>query len=164
MKLVQAQEQVNFRLILATAYFCMYRLGIAAASSVRLQKTWCVAKPSSDKATLIANLNYACSQVDCSVLQRRGACFDPDILISHASIAMNLYYQAMGRNRWNCYFDNSALVVTTDPSESPPSSELIASRDVRIKMALHFSSCRFWQLRVRLKSGPKISYAIQHPS
>nr|XP_018680485.1 PREDICTED: major pollen allergen Ole e 10-like [Musa acuminata subsp. malaccensis] len=92
-----------------------------AGGSVKLvqaqeQKTWCVAKPSSDKATLIANLDYACSQVDCSVLQRKGACFDPDILISHASIAMNLYYRAMGRNRWNCYFDNSALVVTTDPS------------------------------------------------
>ncbi|RWW71852.1 hypothetical protein BHE74_00020367, partial [Ensete ventricosum] len=94
-------------------------VGIAAASSVRLQKTWCVAKPSSDEATLFANLNYACSLVDCSVLQRRHACFDPNTLISHASIAMNLYYQAMGRHGWDCYFDNSALVVTTDPSESP---------------------------------------------
>ncbi|KAJ8497910.1 hypothetical protein OPV22_008462 [Ensete ventricosum] len=80
------------------------------------QKTWCVAKPSSDEATLFANLNYACSLVDCSVLQRRHACFDPNTLISHASIAMNLYYQAMGRHGWDCYFDNSALVVTTDPS------------------------------------------------
>ncbi|CAL9072137.1 unnamed protein product, partial [Musa textilis] len=115
-RLAQAQEQVNFRLITATVCYRMHYLGIAAAASVRLQKTWCVAKPSSDKATLIANLNYACSQVDCSVLQRRGACFDPDTLISHASIAMNLYYQAMGRNRWNCYFDDSALVVATDPS------------------------------------------------
>ncbi|XP_009406277.2 glucan endo-1,3-beta-D-glucosidase isoform X1 [Musa acuminata AAA Group] len=80
------------------------------------QKTWCVAKPSSDEATLTANLNYACSQVDCSILQRGCGCFYPDNLISHASIAMNLYYQSRGRNYWNCYFKNSALVVTTDPS------------------------------------------------
>ncbi|KAK1298724.1 hypothetical protein QJS10_CPB14g00519 [Acorus calamus] len=33
--------------------------------SVQAEKTWCVAKPSSDDATLLANINYACSQVDC---------------------------------------------------------------------------------------------------
>ncbi|KAL0306629.1 UNVERIFIED_CONTAM: hypothetical protein Sradi_6080200 [Sesamum radiatum] len=40
----------------------------------------------------------------------------PDNLINHASIAMNLYYQAKGRNHWNCYFKNSGLMVVTDPS------------------------------------------------
>ncbi|XP_072959382.1 major pollen allergen Ole e 10-like [Typha angustifolia] len=83
---------------------------------VQAQKTWCVAKPSSDDATLLANLNYACSQVDCSVLQKGCPCFYPDNLISHASIAMNLYYQSRGRNFWNCYFKNSGLIVLTDPS------------------------------------------------
>ncbi|KAJ8484038.1 hypothetical protein OPV22_016523 [Ensete ventricosum] len=87
-----------------------------AQAQAQGQKTWCVAKPSSDEATLTANLNYACSQVDCSILQRGCGCFYPDNLISHASIAMNLYYQSRGRNYWNCYFKNSALVVTTDPS------------------------------------------------
>ncbi|RZS02883.1 hypothetical protein BHM03_00032989, partial [Ensete ventricosum] len=82
-----------------------------------LQKTWCVAKPSSDEATLLGNINYACSQVDCSVLQRGRACFYPDNLMSHASIAMNLYYQSRGRNPWNCFFKNSGLLVATDPSE-----------------------------------------------
>ncbi|XP_064943076.1 glucan endo-1,3-beta-D-glucosidase isoform X1 [Musa acuminata AAA Group] len=81
-----------------------------------LQKTWCVAKPSSDEATLLGNINYACSQVDCSVLQRGRTCFYPDNLMSHASIAMNLYYQSRGRNPWNCFFKNSGLVVATDPS------------------------------------------------
>ncbi|KAM0938172.1 putative carbohydrate-binding X8 domain-containing protein, plant [Dioscorea sansibarensis] len=83
---------------------------------VQGEKTWCVAKPSADDATLLANLNYACSQVDCSVLQQSCSCFYPDILISHASIAMNLYYQSNGRNYWNCYFNNSAIIVITDPS------------------------------------------------
>ncbi|KAG6506442.1 glucan endo-1,3-beta-D-glucosidase-like [Zingiber officinale] len=83
---------------------------------VRAQKTWCVAKPSSDEATLLANINYACSQVDCTELQRGRPCFYPDSLISHASVAMNLYYQSRGRNPWNCFFKNTALVVATDPS------------------------------------------------
>ncbi|XP_020105788.1 major pollen allergen Ole e 10-like isoform X2 [Ananas comosus] len=83
---------------------------------VQGQRTYCVAKPSTDEATLAANLNYACSQVDCGVLQRGGPCFYPDSLISHASVAMNLYYQSRGRNAWNCYFRSSGLIVTTDPS------------------------------------------------
>lgn len=83
-----------------------------------MQKTWCVAKPSSDEATLRANINYACSQVDCNSILKDGCpCFLPHLLINHASIAMNLYYQSRGRNHWNCYFGNSALVVTTDPSK-----------------------------------------------
>ncbi|PKA55580.1 Glucan endo-1,3-beta-D-glucosidase [Apostasia shenzhenica] len=80
------------------------------------QKTWCVAKPSSDDSALENNINFACSQVDCSILQSGYPCFNPDKLISHASVAMNLYYQAKGRNYWNCYFSDSALTVTTDPS------------------------------------------------
>ncbi|XP_073110454.1 major pollen allergen Ole e 10 isoform X1 [Elaeis guineensis] len=92
---------------------------LLAGETVQLvqgQKTWCVAKPSSDDATLLANINYACSQVDCSIIQRGCPCFFPDNLISHASIAMNLYYQCRGRNNWNCHFKNSGLVTTTDPS------------------------------------------------
>ncbi|XP_059302151.1 glucan endo-1,3-beta-D-glucosidase-like [Lycium ferocissimum] len=81
-----------------------------------LQKTWCVAKPSSDEKTLKENINYACSQVDCRILQKGCTCSLPDNLMNHASIAMNLYYQAKGRNHWNCHFGNSALVVCTDPS------------------------------------------------
>ncbi|WOL14496.1 glucan endo-1,3-beta-D-glucosidase-like isoform X1 [Canna indica] len=105
-----------------SAITCALLLSLAPGGIIDLvqaqgqQKTWCVAKPSSDEATLIANLNYACSQVDCGVLQRGCACFYPDNLMSHASIAMNLYYQSRGRNYWNCYFKNTALIVTTDPS------------------------------------------------
>uniref|UniRef100_U5FZT0 X8 domain-containing protein n=2 Tax=Populus trichocarpa TaxID=3694 RepID=U5FZT0_POPTR len=82
------------------------------------QRTWCVAKPSSDQATLLANINYACSHVDCQILQKGYPCFSPDSLISHASIAMNLYYQRKGRNHWNCDFRDSGLIVKTDPSYS----------------------------------------------
>ncbi|XP_062093232.1 major pollen allergen Ole e 10 isoform X2 [Humulus lupulus] len=82
------------------------------------QKTWCVAKASSEAAVLLANIDYACSQsgVDCSIMEKGCPCSSPDTLINRASIAMNLYYQANGRNHWNCHFRNSALVVITDPS------------------------------------------------
>ncbi|CAN6451673.1 unnamed protein product [Victoria cruziana] len=82
------------------------------------QKTWCVAKPSSDDETLRRNFNFSCSQshVNCGVLAKGGACFYPDNLINHASVAMNIYYSASGRNAWNCYFGGSALITTIDPS------------------------------------------------
>ncbi|KAG4204469.1 hypothetical protein ERO13_A04G046100v2 [Gossypium hirsutum] len=80
------------------------------------QKTWCIAKPSSDQATLLTNINYACSKVDCQIIQKGCPCFNPDNLINHASIAMNLYYQSMGRNVWNCDFKGSGLIVISDPS------------------------------------------------
>ncbi|KAF3431928.1 hypothetical protein FNV43_RR26664 [Rhamnella rubrinervis] len=80
------------------------------------QKTWCVAKPSSDQATLLANINYACSQVDCRVMQK--GCPSPATLINRASVAMNLYYQSRGRNHWNCDFRSPVLIVMSDPSKS----------------------------------------------
>ncbi|XP_074319228.1 major pollen allergen Ole e 10 isoform X2 [Silene latifolia] len=80
------------------------------------QKTWCIAKPSSDQATLLQNIDYACSQVDCSVLHKGCPCFSPDNLMNHASIAMNLYYSAKGANQWNCDFRGSGLIVITNPS------------------------------------------------
>ena len=81
------------------------------------QRTWCIAKPSSDEATLLANINYACSQVDCRVMQKGCPCFSPDNLINHASIAMNLYFRSKGCNLWNCDFRGSGLLVITDPSK-----------------------------------------------
>lgn len=83
-----------------------------------MQKTWCVAKPSSDQATLQANINYACEHVDCSLIKKGCPCFAPDSLINHASVVMNFYYQCKGRNQWNCHFGGSGLVTITDPSKS----------------------------------------------
>ncbi|KAG2313584.1 hypothetical protein Bca52824_025141 [Brassica carinata] len=82
---------------------------------LRPTKTWCVAKPSSDQAPLLDNINYACSHVDCRLLSSGHPCYSPSNLINHASIAMSLYYQANGRNYWNCNFNNSGLVVILIP-------------------------------------------------
>ncbi|PWA34278.1 carbohydrate-binding X8 domain superfamily protein [Artemisia annua] len=91
-------------------------LSVGTFRVVNAQKTWCVAKPSASQATLLENINFACSKVDCSCLQKGGACYTPDNLINHASIAMNSYYQSQGRNVWNCNFKNSGLLTISDPS------------------------------------------------
>ncbi|XP_049413398.1 glucan endo-1,3-beta-glucosidase-like [Solanum stenotomum] len=80
------------------------------------QKTWCVARPSSDEMALEQNIVFAYKYVNCNIFNEGGPCFSPDNSMNHASIAMNLYYQSKGRNFWNCNFGNSGLVVLTDPS------------------------------------------------
>lgn len=94
-------------------------LCFTSGTTVRLaeaQKTWCVAKPSADEKALIANINYACGNVSCSVIQPGGPCYKPDNPVSHAAVAMNLYYATYGRHPWNCDFQKSALIVQSDPS------------------------------------------------
>ncbi|KAJ9690943.1 hypothetical protein PVL29_013210 [Vitis rotundifolia] len=80
------------------------------------QKTWCVAKPSSTYEELKANIDFACSHVSCDSIRDGCPCSTPYTPINHASVVMNLYYQQMGRNQWNCDFRNSGLIAVTDPS------------------------------------------------
>ncbi|RLN39512.1 hypothetical protein C2845_PM01G30460 [Panicum miliaceum] len=107
-----AQSPASLLLVsMGLVLLCITSAGVANA-----QKTWCVAKPSASNQVLLLNLNYACSQVSCAVIQKGGPCYYPDNLVSRAAVAMNLYYAANGRHPWNCYFNNSALVVRSDPS------------------------------------------------
>ncbi|CAM0880670.1 unnamed protein product [Alopecurus aequalis] len=80
------------------------------------QKTWCVAKPSADEKALQVNINYVCANLSCSMIQPGGPCYKPDTMVSHASVAMNLYYAYNGRHSWNCFFGNSGVIVQSDPS------------------------------------------------
>ncbi|CAI9088903.1 OLC1v1023357C1 [Oldenlandia corymbosa var. corymbosa] len=81
---------------------------------------WCVAKPSSEEILLKNNVDYACTQpnVNCDpVLGMGGPCFYPNTAINHASVAMNLYYQAykfLGPSA--CDFGQSGLLSIKDPS------------------------------------------------
>jgi len=106
-----AQSPASLLLFSMGLVLLCFTSGVADA-----QKTWCVAKPSASNQVLLLNLNYACSQVSCAVIQKGGPCYYPDNLVSRAAVAMNLYYAANGRHPWNCYFNNSALVVRSDPS------------------------------------------------
>ncbi|KAJ1688332.1 hypothetical protein LUZ63_019722 [Rhynchospora breviuscula] len=74
---------------------CLICGGSMVVRSQSDQKTWCV---------------------DCTIFQEGYSCFYPNNNISHASIAMNLYFQSRGRNNWNCDFSSSGLIVSTDPS------------------------------------------------
>ncbi|KAL0321961.1 UNVERIFIED_CONTAM: Glucan endo-1,3-beta-glucosidase [Sesamum calycinum] len=89
----------------------------AVAPPTTTGKKWCVPKADASDAALQANLDYACGQgIDCKPIQPGGACFTPETVRSHASFAMNSYYQAKGRNDFNCDFSGTGVITSTDPS------------------------------------------------
>ncbi|KAG6681455.1 hypothetical protein I3843_13G080600 [Carya illinoinensis] len=80
-------------------------------------RKWCVPKPGTTDEALQANMDYVCSKgVDCKPIQDGGPCFNPNTVRSHASYAMNAYYQAFGRHDFDCDFNHSGVLTTTDPS------------------------------------------------
>ncbi|KAL2541403.1 O-Glycosyl hydrolase family 17 protein [Abeliophyllum distichum] len=80
-------------------------------------KKWCVPKEDASNAALQNNIDFVCaSGVDCNPIQDGGICFEPNNVRSHASYAMNAYYQANGRNDFDCDFINTGIVTTYNPS------------------------------------------------
>ncbi|KAJ7571427.1 hypothetical protein O6H91_01G162800 [Diphasiastrum complanatum] len=81
-------------------------------------RVWCISRPGADPSALQTSLSFACGAgaADCSAIQPGGACYEPNSVSSHAAFAFNSYYQKHGRNYWNCYFNNNALLSVTDPS------------------------------------------------
>ncbi|CAM0910908.1 unnamed protein product [Alopecurus aequalis] len=116
-----ASTTVRF-ITIASALMLLLHCTYAAAPPIFQQrqyaKTWCVAKPSADEVALRANLQFACSESDCSAIDGTGGCsvLYGGTLLSRTSVAMNAYYQANGRNSWNCFFNGTGLISLTDPS------------------------------------------------
>ncbi|XP_027183822.1 glucan endo-1,3-beta-glucosidase-like [Coffea eugenioides] len=80
-------------------------------------KKWCVPKDDASDGALQSNIDYVCgSGVDCQPIQNGGPCFEPNTVRSHAAYAMNAYYQAHGRNDYNCDFIGTGAITTTNPS------------------------------------------------
>lgn len=79
--------------------------------------SWCIAKPSTNNLKLYDNIDYSCKQngVDCIAIAPGGKCFNPNNAVSHASMAMNLYYKAAGKHTWNCHFNGTGMIVLVDP-------------------------------------------------
>ncbi|CAL9057736.1 unnamed protein product [Musa banksii] len=79
---------------------------------------WCVARADASAAALQANIDYACGSggANCRPIQDGGACFYPNTPLSHASYAMNAYYQAAGRHDFDCDFGHTGVLTSTDPS------------------------------------------------
>ncbi|KAG6601002.1 Glucan endo-1,3-beta-glucosidase, partial [Cucurbita argyrosperma subsp. sororia] len=80
-------------------------------------KKWCVPKSDASVQALQKNIDYVCSSnIDCRPIQAGGACFLPNDIRSHASYAMNSYYQTSGRNDFNCDFSHTGVITTVNPS------------------------------------------------
>ncbi|KAL2540281.1 O-Glycosyl hydrolase family 17 protein [Abeliophyllum distichum] len=81
-------------------------------------KTWCVPKSGANEEALERNIDYACGldMEYCKPIQESGACFYPNTVRAHAAYAMNAYFQAMGRNDFDCDFRQTGAVTNKDPS------------------------------------------------
>ncbi|KAK6926970.1 X8 domain [Dillenia turbinata] len=88
------------------------------APSGSLDKRWCIPTSDASDQVLQANIDFVCSSgsVDCKPIQDGGSCFNPDTVKSHASYAMNAYYQANGRHDFDCDFARSGTLTPSDPS------------------------------------------------
>lgn len=89
----------------------------APSWSPESDRKWCVPKSDASDEALQKNIDYVCSSgVDCKPIQSGGPCFDPNTVRSHASYAMNAYYQTFGRNDYNCDFNRTGFLTSSDPS------------------------------------------------
>ena len=90
-----------------------------SSSSSSLKKKWCVPKEDASETDLQANIDFVCksSGIECGPINDGGQCFEPNTIRSHATYAMNAYYQASGGNDLDCDFGNTGRITYTDPSK-----------------------------------------------
>lgn len=68
--------------------------------------------------SLQRNIDYVCGLgLDCGPIQEGGACFEPNTVQAHAAYAMNVYYQANGKDDYDCNFEGTGSITNVDPSE-----------------------------------------------
>ncbi|KAG6714232.1 hypothetical protein I3842_05G193700 [Carya illinoinensis] len=80
-------------------------------------KQWCVPKAGADPDALQRNIDYVCGLgLSCGPIQEGGPCFMPNTVGAHAAYSMNLFYQVMGRNDYDCDFDQTGSITDVDPS------------------------------------------------
>lgn len=77
-----------------------------------------MAKPTASDDILKSNIEFACGQTNCGPIEEGGLCFKPNTLAHHASYAMNNYYQLSGKVAGSCGFQNSAMIVTSNPGNT----------------------------------------------
>ncbi|KAL6295238.1 hypothetical protein ACE6H2_003380 [Prunus campanulata] len=100
----------------------VYTLHLTGAGTVlandTTNQTFCVAKEGADQKMLQAALDWACGpgKVDCSPLLQGQPCYEPDNVLTHATYAVNAYFQRMAKSPGTCDFKGVATVTTTDPS------------------------------------------------
>ncbi|EOY34030.1 hypothetical protein QUC31_018634 [Theobroma cacao] len=109
---------------------------------------WCVPKSDATVAALQANIDYVCSTgLDCRPIQAGGACFNPNNVRSHASYAMNAYYQANGRHDFNCDFNHTGVITSTDPSHEACNYSIDQGSGLKLEKSVAADSMRFCTVR-----------------
>ncbi|XP_044482543.1 glucan endo-1,3-beta-glucosidase-like [Mangifera indica] len=110
---------------------------------------WCVPKSDATDAQLQANIDYVCGTgVECRPIQAGGDCFNPNNVRSHASYAMNAYYQANGRHDYNCDFGHTGVLTSTDPSHE--ACDYSSAEEVKIEKSVAGDTIRFCLSRVMI--------------
>lgn len=80
-------------------------------------KTYCLPKTGADPEALQKNIDYVCGLgLNCGPIKEGGPCFMPNTVRAHAAYAMNIYYQGMGGNGYDCDFEQTGATTTVDPS------------------------------------------------
>ncbi|KAK9123426.1 hypothetical protein Sjap_013028 [Stephania japonica] len=89
---------------------------IAAKNVVYLPQRWCVLNPDAkDLSRLGDNINFACSQSDCTALGYGSSCNGLDVP-GNASYAFNMYFQVKNQADLSCNFQGLARMVTQNAS------------------------------------------------
>lgn len=121
-------------------------LKVDGKASCEGQTTWCIVKPSTGDERLIANIQFCCDHVDCSIIQPGGACYEPNNNYSHASVVMHLFYRANNKLPHTCDFMQSGLIISQDPCKLesfPFATKLLSIR-------LYFESCNLYISKLRM--------------
>ncbi|EXC10654.1 Glucan endo-1,3-beta-glucosidase [Morus notabilis] len=115
-----------------------------APKAVDTRRKWCVPRSDASDEALQKNIDYVCSAgVDCKPIQSGGPCFDPNTVRSHASYAMNAYYQAFGPQDYNCDFGHTGVITDTDPSYQACTYPL---EGVKLQRSVAGSSVKLWNV------------------
>ncbi|XP_023635951.1 glucan endo-1,3-beta-glucosidase isoform X2 [Capsella rubella] len=81
------------------------------------EKRWCVTKPGAETVALQRNIDYVCGLgLDCRPINEGGLCYLPNTVKAHSEYAMNLFYQTMGKYKFDCDFDKTGEITTINPS------------------------------------------------
>jgi hypothetical protein len=81
------------------------------------QPLWCVAKPTVPDPIIQEAMDYACGTgAECGSILPSGACYQPNTVLAHASVAFNSYWQQSKATGGTCDFGGTAAIVTRDPS------------------------------------------------
>ncbi|KAI3900071.1 hypothetical protein MKW98_000971 [Papaver atlanticum] len=95
----------------------LFTMLIILQNSNGQMEEWCIADEQTPHDALQMALDWACGRggADCSKIQRRKSCYNPNTLLDHASYAFNSYYQKFKKQGATCYFRSAAMITNLDP-------------------------------------------------